>query len=111
MNEARITRGVHKKGYRSWSAFRRVLGKAEPGKEWHHIVEQSKTEIFGSEWINNARNMIQLDIETHSKVSAYYSTKQVWTCGKTVREWLNSKSFVFQRDFGIKYLRSLGVDI
>lgn len=98
-------------GYDSWSALKAELGTAGEGQEWHHIVEKCKADMFGSRAVHNRWNVIKLDRETHLNVSAEYSRIRSFSEGKTVREWLRTKSYVFQREFGLKTLRELGVKI
>lgn len=38
--------------------------------------------------------------EVHQKITAFYSSKPKFAKGKTVREWLRSKSFEEQQEFG-----------
>ncbi len=44
----------------------------------------------------------------HSKISAFYSSKYNFTNGLTVRDWLASKDYAFQFDFGKKKLEEYG---
>jgi hypothetical protein len=44
----------------------------------------------------------------HARVSGYYSSKQPFTGGQTVRQWLSTQSFQQQYDFGIKILKQFG---
>lgn len=92
-------------GFRSYSAFRRAYGSAGPGKEWHHVVEQSQEGRFGSLSINNTKNLIPLPREVHAQISGYYSSKLDFTGGLTVRQWLSTKSFDFQYQFGADVVR------
>lgn len=41
------------------------------------------------------------------KINTYYSSKQLFTNGKTVRKWLSTKSYKYQYQFGIKTLKNL----
>jgi len=93
-------------GYKSFSAFKRMFGAADEGMQWHHIVEQtgSNAARFGPEALHNSVNLVKLDAATHAKVSAYYSSKQSFTGGLTVREWLSKKSFKEQYEFGQQVL-------
>jgi hypothetical protein len=52
-----------------------------------------------------------LDETTHKLVSAHYSSKSFIDPTKTVRDWLNGKSFDEQYEYGINYLREIGVMI
>ncbi|WP_237079765.1 hypothetical protein [Myxococcus xanthus] len=97
------------KSYSSFKSFKRAMGPAGPGKEWHHIVEQTDGNVgrFGPKAIHNTENIVALDKELHTKVSALYSSIQYRVTGSrtmTVRDWLRSQSFEAQRDFGLRAL-------
>jgi hypothetical protein len=62
---------------------------------------------LGAENIQNTLNVIKLPQGLHRKISAYYSSIQSFTGGKTVRQWLSTKSFQEQYKFGIKKLKDL----
>jgi hypothetical protein len=96
---------------RSFRAFKRAAGPAGAGKHWHHIVGQTPANQlrFGGDMINDAENLIAVDAATHAAISGYYSSKQPFTNGKLVREWLSAKSFDEQRRFGEQVLRDFGV--
>ena len=96
-------------GHRAWGSFggfKSAMGKAGPGKEWHHIVEQTpgNAKRFGGEALHNTENVIALDEKLHDKVSAFYSgirfvvTK---SSNLTVRQWLGTQSYEAQREFGL----------
>ena len=40
----------------------------------------------------------------HALISGFYSSKQAFTGGLTVRQWLSSKSYAEQFEFGIKVI-------
>lgn len=86
------------------------VGKAGDDMNWHHIVEQHKDNVakFGEEAIHNTINVIRLPKDVHTKVSAHYSSKQRYTDGKTVREWLKTQNYEEQVKYGIKALRDAG---
>jgi RHS repeat-associated protein len=100
-------------GFHSFSAFKRAFGAAGEGLEWHHIVEQTAANVsrFGSEAIHNTRNVIALPVDVHRQISAYYSSKQAFTKGLTVRQWLRTQSLKEQQRFGRELLEELGVVI
>ncbi|MBN8232461.1 hypothetical protein JYK02_33595 [Corallococcus macrosporus] len=99
--------------WNSFSAFKRARGPAGPGKQWHHIVEQTDGNVqrFGPQALHNTDNVIAIDETIHQRVSAYYSSTDRLTTGgqMTVRQWLRSQSFQAQRDFGMMILRRYGV--
>jgi hypothetical protein len=102
-------------GFRSWGSFnglKSALGPAGAGKQWHHIVEQtpSNVERFGPQALHNTENVIALDERTHRQISAYYSSIDLrYSSEQTIRQWLSGQSFQAQREFGLKVLRDYGM--
>lgn len=98
------------RSFGSMSSFRRAMGSAGPGMEWHHIVEQTKGNIarFGPRSIHNTSNVIRLDEKIHREISRRYSRKPVGR-SQTVRKQLSTQSFEDQRAYGLKVLRDYGV--
>ena len=91
------------------------IGKADINEDWHHIVEQEqgkdKGGRFDSKQINNSRNIVSVQGGTnsiHTLITYYYGSKQSFTGGKTVSEWLKTKSFDEQWEFGVNYLQKYG---
>ncbi|MFP2960780.1 hypothetical protein ACLEPN_23930 [Myxococcus sp. 1LA] len=99
------------KAYSSFKSFKRARGPAGPGKEWHHIVEQTDSNVgrFGPKAIHNTENLIPVEVAIHQQISALYSSIRPYSQGKTVRAWLSSQPFERQRAFGLKILRDYGV--
>ncbi len=100
-------------GYRSFSAFKRAEGVAGEGQAWHHIVEQtpSNVERFGAEAIHNTENLATLPHGAgtiHNQISGYYSSIRSFTEGQTVRQWLSTQSFADQAAFGRNVLQQFG---
>ena len=100
-------------GFRTFSHFKSVFGKAGIGQAWHHIVEQTiNSGRFAPHLLHNPANLLNIPHgagSLHSKVSAYYSSKLPGlTGGKTVREWLSTKSFEEQFQFGIDVIKAFG---
>ncbi|WP_375759399.1 hypothetical protein [Corallococcus exercitus] len=103
-------------GVRSWNSFsalKRARGPAGPGKQWHHIVEQTDGNVqrFGPQAVHNTENVIAIDEAIHQQISRYYSSKDLVTTGgqMTVRQWMRGQSFQAQRDFGMRILMRYGV--
>ncbi|RKH51853.1 hypothetical protein D7Y23_08600 [Corallococcus sp. AB050B] len=111
---AMVAKGTSSSGARSWNSFsalKRARGPAGPGKQWHHIVEQTDGNVqrFGPQALHNTDNVIALDEAIHQRISAYYSSKEFALTGdKTIRQWLSSQPFQAQRDFGMKTLIRFG---
>jgi hypothetical protein len=98
--------------WKSFSGFKKAMGKAGPGKQWHHIVEQTPGNVqrFGPESLHNARNVVPLDEALHTRVSGFYSSIQQEITGSrslTVRQWLSAKSYEAQRDFGLQAIEKV----
>jgi hypothetical protein len=96
-------------GYRAWgsfSGFKKAMGPAGKNKEWHHIVEQTPGNVkrFGPQSLHNTENVIPLDKDPHTKVSAIYSSVRydiTQSLTQTVRQWLSTQSYEAQREFGL----------
>jgi hypothetical protein len=73
---------------------------------WHHIVEQSKTGEFGVGAINNTANVASVPASVNQRLANYYSSKQFFTDGKTVREWLKGQPWSEQLKFGLRKLQN-----
>lgn len=104
-------------GYSSFTKLREAIGDPERTQNWHHIVEQEQGPgeknfgTFSATQINNKNNIVSIPSGSkspHSAISQYYGTVQDFTGGKTVREWLSTKSFEEQFDFGVKQLQKYG---
>ena len=97
-------------GFRSFSQFKRVLGPAGPGKEWHHVVEQTSSNVghFGPGAVHNTGNLVRLDADVHRQISAYYSSKDFFTGGQTIRQWLSGQSYAAQQEFGRRIMARFG---
>ncbi|RKH45026.1 SitA5 family polymorphic toxin [Corallococcus sicarius] len=90
----------------SFSGFKKALGPAGPGREWHHIVEQTpgNAKRFGPQALHNTENIIPLDKDQHTKVSSLYSSVRydiTHSFTQTVRQWLSTQSYEVQREFGL----------
>ena len=100
-------------GFNTFNEFKKVYGSAGDGMAWHHIVEQNADNIarFGAKKIHNTNNLIKLPHgkgSIHAKISGFYSSKQRFTNGLTVREWLKTQSYEQQYKFGVEKLKDLG---
>ena len=104
---------VPDKGFSSFKDLKTHLDSPGDGKVWHHIVEQSQItgSGFSSEQVNNINNVIAIPHgkgSIHAKISGYYSSKQFFTGGKTVWQWLAGQDFKTQFDFGMNLLKEYG---
>lgn len=55
--------------------------------------------------IHNTNNIVAIDKTTHRAISGYYSSKQPFTNGMRVREWLAGQSFDSQYEFGLNVVK------
>jgi hypothetical protein len=93
---------------RSFTSFRqlkRFVGSAGEDMVWHHIVEQSKTGEFGAGAIQNTTNVMGVSRSVNQSLADYYSSKQAFTNGLTVRQWLKGQSWSTQFEFGFEKLQ------
>ncbi|WP_215831496.1 hemagglutinin repeat-containing protein [Pelorhabdus rhamnosifermentans] len=103
-------------GFKTFKEFKAFLGSPGAGNQWHHIVEQAQQNAnragFDPEEINTVENIIALQSgkdSVHSAISGFYSSKPYWTGGLTVRDWLATKSFEEQFDYGMNILKNYGI--
>jgi RHS repeat-associated protein len=99
-------------GFRSFSAFKRAMGSAGEGMQWHHVVEQTPGNVarFGGEAIHNTGNLVRLEAGFHRQVSGLYSSIRPDITGSTsltVRRWLGTQSFEAQASFGQRVLQNI----
>lgn len=110
-----VTGSVGGASFKTFRELKAYLGSPGVGKQWHHIVEQAQINAsragFSPEEVNTVENIISLQSgkeSVHSAISAYYSSKQWFSEGLTVRNWLSTKTFQEQFEFGMDYLKSYG---
>jgi len=96
-------------GYSSFSAAKTAMGSPGTGNVFDHVVEQSQIgrSGFSPEEIHNPFNMNPVSAGTNQLKANYYSTKQFFTGGGTVRDWMNGQSFSDQYEFGMDVLRRI----
>jgi hypothetical protein len=96
-------------GYSSFSAAKRAMGSPGEGNVFDHVVEQSqiKRSGFAPEEIHNPFNMNPVSARTNQIKANYYSSKQPFTGGGTVRDWLTGQSFADQYSFGMDVLTQI----
>ncbi|TAE55607.1 MAG: hypothetical protein EAZ76_15495 [Nostocales cyanobacterium] len=103
-------------GFKSFSEFKRTMGVAGEGQDWHHIVGQTTANLqrFGGEAIHNTGNLVKLEHgkgSIHQEITNFYNSIQpeiTKSLNITVREWLSFQSFEEQQDFGIRVIRAFG---
>lgn len=100
--------------YATFPTLKKHIGLIGPDKHWHHIVEQSQITRSGiSKYtINSAKNVIDLDADVHEKVTSFYNSAQPgYAPYKTVRHWMDGKSYEEQYAEGIKIMQKLDIDV
>jgi hypothetical protein len=104
------------RAFTSFRAFKRFMGKAGKGKQWHHIVEKHKANLrrFGPKALHNTENIHPLGERLHTDLSALYSSKRPKITGSetlTVREWVRTLSYEQQRAFGLQAIENISKGI
>lgn len=99
--------------FNSFSAFKTAMGPAGINQAWHHIVNQNPANIsnFGNEAIQNKNNIVKLPHgkgTIHNKITSHYLSKTRESGNMRVRDWLKTKDFKFQYDYGIRKLKEYG---
>nr|WP_244239314.1 hypothetical protein [Corallococcus carmarthensis] len=110
---AMAARGGRAGGSRAWasfSGFKKAMGPAGAGQEWHHIVEQTPGNVkrFGPQALHNTENVLPLEKALHTRISSFYSTIRRELTGSplTVRQWLSTQSYEAQREFGLQAIEN-----
>jgi len=99
-------------GFRSFSAFKRAMGPAGEGMQWHHVVEQTPGNVtrFGAEALHNTGNLVRLETGLHRQVSGLYSSIRMDITGSTsltVRQWLSAQPLQAQAAFGQRAIQNI----
>jgi hypothetical protein len=96
-------------GYGSFRAAKADLGSPGAGNVFDHVVEQSQIGRSGfvPEEIHNPPNLNPVSARANQIKANYYSSKQPFTGGLTVRDWLNGQSFRDQYEFGMDVLAQI----
>lgn len=77
------------------------------------VVNQNPANIaqFGNQAIHNTNNIVNLPHgkgTIHNKITKHYLSKAPYSDNKRVRDWLKTKSFQFQYDYGMDKLKEFG---
>jgi RHS repeat-associated protein len=100
-------------GFNSFGAFKNAMGPAGAGRAWHHIVNQNPANVaqFGNQAIQNTNNIVNLPHgkgTIHNKITSHYLSKTRESGNQRVKDWLKSKDFQFQYDYGMDKLKEFG---
>ncbi|QRN97344.1 hypothetical protein JRI60_51825 [Archangium violaceum] len=106
-----VTHGNGHRAFKTFKAFKKFMGPAGEGKQWHHIVEQHEgnAQRFGPEALHNTENVIPLEENIHLEINRLYSSKSDELGGMVVRDWLRTQSYEQQRAYGLRILRAFGI--
>lgn len=98
-------------GYSSFTAFENTHGNAGINLHWHHVVEQHSGNItkFGTAAIHNTKNLFKVPAAQHYQITGYYNSipSSGYTGNLTVRQWLSTKSFSQQYEFGLDIIHRI----
>jgi RHS repeat-associated protein len=96
-------------GYSSFRAAKTDLGSPGAGNVFDHVIERSQIgrSGFAPEEIHNPFNLNPISARANQIKANYYSSKQPFTGGLTVRDWLNGQSFRDQYEFGMDVLAQI----
>jgi len=107
-------------GFKTFKELKDHLGPPPPGHVWHHIVGQNAENIsrFGPEYIHNTANVIAIphgEGSVHlARIEAFLNSSRPEITGqgfKRVRDWLKTKSYQFQYEYGVMLLKRYGVPL
>lgn len=87
------------------------FGKAGPGYEYHHIVEQGGKDLL-PEGLHSTRNVIRIPKLLHEEVTAEFASniEKVEVYGRvTVRKFLRSLPYEERYRHGLEILRKVGI--
>jgi len=72
-------------------------------------VEQNPSNLaqFGPEAIHNTNNPVRVEYGVHRQITGYFASKDFFTNGLRVRDWLPGQSFEEQTQFGLESVGSL----
>ena len=90
--------------------FKNYWGKLPDNYVWHHIVEQNKEGQFGARAVHNVYNLVAVPRWVNQKAADFYQSKREYITHSTtmrVRDWMATKTYEEQREFGIKVLHTI----
>ena len=90
-------------------ALDKRFGKAGPGYEYHHIVEQGANDV-PPEGLHSTRNIVRIPKLLHEEVTAEYARVSTKVYARaTVRTFLRSLPYEERYRAGLETLRSVGI--
>lgn len=107
-------------GFSTFDDLKAFLGNPPPGHAWHHIVGQNQGNLarFGQQYIHNTANIIAIP---HGKGSVHLAQieaflnptrREITGPGYVrVRDWLTTKDYQYQYEFGVLLLKNNGVPL
>jgi RHS repeat-associated protein len=96
-------------GFKNFDALKDALPELPEGTVWHHVVEQSQAKSYRAGFalsrINSVGNVVAIPRDLNNHLNGIYSKPiEGITQGKTLRDWLGSKSWNFQKAYGERVL-------
>jgi len=105
------------KAFNSFNQFKSAMGAAGVNAagakmHWHHVVEKSQEKLakFSGQLLHNTANIVSLRGDLNTKLNGLYSSKNFQLTGSTemrIRDWLATKSYEYQVQFGIEALEEI----
>lgn len=90
--------------------FEKRFGPAGDGYQYHHIVETGVNQgTIPESQLQNTDNIIRIPTLLHEEISAAYGRAAEATPSMTVRQWLKTQPFQVQYEYGLKFMRELGI--
>lgn len=89
-----------------------AVDEPRKGTHVHHIVEQGparKTGRFSREQIHGRANKVRIPTLIHREITNWYNTKNEDYGGKTLRQYLQDKSWEERMDLGLQKLWDFGM--
>lgn len=89
----------------------RLTNEPANGYQIHHIVDRTAARASGftQSEIDSPTNLVRVPKLKHYTINAHYATPNGMLGGLTPREYLSDKPWHVRRDYGLSYLRDIGV--
>jgi hypothetical protein len=109
LDELRVSQ--ENQSFTSFAGLKARLGAAVSGFQLHHIVEQSAIDgqNITARMAHNTENVVRIPTLFHEAINERYSGPSEADPSRTVREWLQDKSYEEQRAYGLQVMRDLGI--
>ena len=94
--------------FQNFRAFKYTIGRAGPGKHWHHIVEQGGRNAtqFAGRILHNTDNVVAISARHHYQITAHYN-RTIGMGGIRIRDTVQRLNFSEQYQYGVDVMRSV----